>query len=298
MQLIVLKYFIRRFCRIYVPFFIFCSLIKGVSLRFIGMYASYTSSWSSMITLQSTGFTHLWTIAPEIKYYFFIPAFVVASVKLNTRFRMAWLIANITLCLSIECFNLFRQTRDDFKLPKGHVFTTRFTVFYLGSILALAYDYLEKWDVFFNKFKLTLGMISCVVFVKTLKYGSISYNRDLNEYTHLFKSGVHMTLIYLLMLTGDENFFTNIFKNSFLKRAGKYSFGIYLWHPMCLIEVSRYMGRYFAYKSELLLVAFGVSFLAGALFFYLIEKPLMKLANSLCLKLAESSYFSQTLSDV
>ena len=287
-QLIILKYFIRRFFRIYLPFFFVCTLIKGVSLRFIGMYASNTNSWLSMISLQSTGFTHLWTIAPEIKYYFFIPLFVLITVKVFNKYRLAWLILTILSCFCIEYFNLFMQITKDFELPEGHVFTTRFTVFFLGSILALIYDDIYKKErliQFLNRFKFIIGILSSLMYIKTLKYGSGSYNHHLNEYECFFKAGFHLAIIYLLMLIGDCNFFTNIFKNSFLKLAGKFSFGIYLFHPMCLVEVNRYFSGYFVYKSEKLVFAFFVSFLTGALFFYLIEQPLIKLAKKLCLKL-------------
>jgi peptidoglycan/LPS O-acetylase OafA/YrhL len=287
-QLIILKYFIRRFFRIYLPFLFVCTLIKGISLRFIGMYASNTNSWLSMISLQSTGFTHLWTIAPEIKYYFFIPLFVLITVKVFNKYRLAWHILTILSCFCIEYFNLFMQTTKDFELPEGHVFTTRFTVFFLGSILALIYDDIykkEKLIQFLNRFKFIIGILSSLMYIKILKYGSGSYNHHLNEYECFFKAGFHLFIIYLLMLIGDCNFFTNIFKNSFLKLAGKFSFGIYLFHPMCLIEVNRYFSGYFVYKSEKLVFAFFVSFLTGALFFYLIEQPLIKLAKKLCLKL-------------
>lgn len=46
---ILMKYFIRRVFRIYIPFVIICSLIKFVSLRFIGMYSKAASTWINMV---------------------------------------------------------------------------------------------------------------------------------------------------------------------------------------------------------------------------------------------------------
>ncbi len=274
-----------------------CSLIKGVSSRFIGMYAKYTKSWLSMVTLQSTGFTHLWTIAPEIKYYFFIPIFAIATVQFK-KYKLIWLISTIVSCILIEYFNLFMQTAKDFELPLGYVLSTRFSVFYLGSILALIYDNIyqrKKLMDFLNRSKLVSGVIALVLFVKILKYGSISYNPKLNEYEHFFKSGLHLAAIYLFMLIGEYNFFTDIFRNSFLKMLGKFSFGIYLLHPMCLIEVAKYLGPYLKYRHELLIYALVVSVFTGALFYYLIERPLIIFANNLCQKLTESKYFNKSL---
>jgi len=42
------------------------------------------------------------------------------------------------------------------------------------------------------------------------------------------------------MLIGDPNFLTNIFNFKFLKYIGRFSFGIYLLHLMCLEYVKEY----------------------------------------------------------
>jgi peptidoglycan/LPS O-acetylase OafA/YrhL len=60
--LIIIKYFIRRFFRIYIPFVIFAALIKGVpSIRFAGRNHSYFGSFFNLISLKSIN-SYLWTI--------------------------------------------------------------------------------------------------------------------------------------------------------------------------------------------------------------------------------------------
>jgi len=60
--LIIIKYFIRRFFRIYIPFVIFAALIKGVpSISFAGRNHSYFGSFFNLISLKSIN-SYLWTI--------------------------------------------------------------------------------------------------------------------------------------------------------------------------------------------------------------------------------------------
>jgi len=53
--MIIIKYFIRRFFRIYIPFVILSALIKGIlSIRFAGIYHSYNfGSWLSLVKMDS-----------------------------------------------------------------------------------------------------------------------------------------------------------------------------------------------------------------------------------------------------
>ena len=61
--LIIVKYFVRRFFRIYIPFVILATLIKSIpSIRFVGIYhSSYFGTFFDLITLKPTK-SHLWTI--------------------------------------------------------------------------------------------------------------------------------------------------------------------------------------------------------------------------------------------
>ena len=192
----ICKYFIRRFFRIYIPFVIVCSLIKFISLRFIGMYANSTKSWFSMISLQSTGFTPLWTIAPEIKYYFFIPIFTLLTYKMR-KIKYIWIVSIILSCFLIQKYNLFNLNPKDFHLPLGYHFTTRFSVFYLGSVLAIIYHEAKDKTIFqFNIYvKFILGIINLMVFIKALKYGSSYYNKSLTENGSFFNASFYMAII-------------------------------------------------------------------------------------------------------
>ena len=96
--LIVLCYFIRRFFRIYVVYVLFACLVIYGPKFFAGYSYGHFTPISQIIILGFPGITHLWTIPPEIKYYFFIPM-ICACFYIMKRFStlffglcLAWII--------------------------------------------------------------------------------------------------------------------------------------------------------------------------------------------------------------
>ena len=61
---------------------------------------------------------------------------------------------------------------------------------------------------------------------------------------------------------------------------------------MCLLEVNNQLNKYYQSNVEIFVYALAASFLAGAVFFHLIENPLMKFANYSCKILSNLTYFS------
>ena len=80
-SLVILKYFIRRFFRIYVPFVFFTTIVCFVWPQMGGHAYFQYPSWWNLVTLQKSGQNFLWTIAPEVKYYFFQPVFTLFMYK-------------------------------------------------------------------------------------------------------------------------------------------------------------------------------------------------------------------------
>ena len=87
--LIVIKYFIRRLFRIYVPYAVFCIYVK-YNFTYSTYFGLKYDSLKSLLTLKSVGPNHLWTIPPEVKYYLFIPIFVFITCKVQ-RFFILWI---------------------------------------------------------------------------------------------------------------------------------------------------------------------------------------------------------------
>lgn len=306
--LIVIQYAVRRFFRIYVVYFLFC-LAVHYGPYYIGgyfhyYYGSFYAPFLSMVTLQSSGYNHLWTIAPEIKYYFIIPFISWSIIKSGKYWKLIWVSTFVFMILNETYLNVFRLTANDFILENAYYFTPRLAIFYAGSLVAIAYFKLEKSQHMESirtnlKIQSSINIVLLFMFV----YGMRSFsefwqtNNNTNEKSLLesfnsadyLNKGFYWALFVFLMLIGSPNLMTNFFTNSkFLKICGKFSFGIYLLHPMCMTIQKDYIVTKSVIEQIIICVFFTV--LVGYLFFIFIENQLMLLANRLC-KLIESLKF-------
>jgi peptidoglycan/LPS O-acetylase OafA/YrhL len=92
------------------------------------------------------------------------------------------------------------------------------------------------------------------------------------------------------MLLGAPNVSTNIFeKSNLMITCGKYSFGFYLFHPMVMLLVKKYIKT--KIHLEMIALDFIFSLTAGFLFHFLFEDRLIQFANRLCKRLASTDYF-------
>ena len=91
--LIIAKYFIRRFFRVYAVFFIFSFANQYILENLKCPNRAKFNSVYDLVTLGNTGSNHLWTIPIEIKYYFLIDIKSVAKIMmmmLNIYFNMSY----------------------------------------------------------------------------------------------------------------------------------------------------------------------------------------------------------------
>ena len=149
--LTIVKFFIRRLFRVYIPFVAYAAVVKFYEPKVgqiqppVFKYANF----SSIITLDTVGSNHLWTITPEIKYYFFGPFFALFMSKTKRLFWVFFALFAIAT-LYVDKHNYFNVSREDMKEKFAHVFKTRFTVFFKASLMALIYFKVEN-NEFFTK---------------------------------------------------------------------------------------------------------------------------------------------------
>lgn len=122
---------------------------------------------------------------------------------------------------------------------------------------------------------------------------SSSYNPILKDFkitNYLeFKINLWWTCVLFIMLIGSPNFFNNLFELKILRSIGKFSFGIYLYHPMCIDLIKEIVLIKFSY--EYYFYATGLSYCVGFVFFYCIENIMINQANYLCKLLSSIDYF-------
>ena len=234
-----IKYFKRRFYRIYVPYVFICILIKYFFFYIAGSILNwYEISFFQWISLNPTELTHLWTIPPEIKYYFFIPVLVLITHKLpkNVAIRMIWIIILVVLVSIIEIFDLFSNKVEGGYYPYAiwPSFLTRFTTFYLGSILAFIMHLIHDMKIYKNNkdkkyFGFTFGTISLLLYLIGMILCSPVYTPKLYD-KYLFFVSVYWAIFLFFFILGGGNYFTDFFKSKLFYFGGKFSFGIYMYH--------------------------------------------------------------------
>ena len=310
--LIFLKYFIRRFFRIYIPFAIFVTLCKFVFPTLSGAYSLSKTSWSEFLTLNYGIMTHLWTIPPEIKYYFFIPFFALLTHLLNknTITKILWIIVLAVALSIIEIFNLFDNKLneyDRFPLYASCFFLTRFTTFLLGSYLAVIVSFIFDLEIYknyetFEYFRMLFGSISMIFYV-TGMYLFSGYHAQKDSPISLtdrfyFIYSVFWASFLFFFIIGGKNYFTNLFLFKLFTFGGKISFGFYLYHMGVIYFVVENFGKNVRYQFEKVFYSFIGTFAIGFLHYHFVEKNLMKLANFLCIHLEDLDFFKRKLHDM
>ena len=225
-------------------------------------------------------FLKLWTVAAEIKYYFIIPLISGLTVRLGNYWRVAWILSAVFMIANEFYFNLFKLTATDFKLENAYQLMPRFSIFFSGSLVAILFNKIEKsklLDNLRNKWFIQNGVSVAIglLFVFGVRTFSEFWQKDYDPTSleafsikSYINSGIYWAITMFLMLIGAPNFVTNVFSTSkFLKYCGKFSFGMYLLHPMCMTIIRENINMKSFIEFILLVVAF--SFLVG----YLCKSP-------------------------
>jgi len=128
-------------------------------------------------------------------------------------------------------------------------------------------------------------------------YHTSVYDTQIN-YSVLSKAGFRWAIVlFLLLISSSQNRLKHFLENSsFLASCGKYSFGIYLLH-LAFIFFATYceslkMLRKLS-EPELEFVFIGVCFFFGRLWYQLLERRMIDLANRICKSLEPSLILGQ-----
>ena len=279
---IIVKYLIRRFFRIYIPYVIYCTFVS-MNLTISTKYGYKYESWYNLVKLNKIGSNHLWTILPECKYYLFIPIFTIITFKLK-KFNFIWILLVLIMMFLVEIFNILGLKCIDIPFPKGQNLFYVFQIFLNGSLLSLIYYKLQNNSSefsFVKKVNHLLSYFTFIIFLYGLKLSSTFFIRN-KPFCHL-KYSIYWSLFILHILFTESSHFKDLINFQLLKKFGKYSFGIYLFHYEGFRVVNFFKINNFINKSniEIIIVELFVSYFYGMIFFYLIENPSINIGNNL-----------------
>lgn len=289
--LFTLKYFIRRFFRIYLYYILFYAASKHGPF-WIGGFSNYEVSLSEIMMLGNSGQNHLWSIPAEIKYYAFIPIYCLI-ICIFGRYSPFISIFSIIWTIYDQNYNFFSITTTDTSIQtkNTHHLKSHFAVFFLGSQVALAYYLIESSEFFQTILKLNLIKIS--INLISLAIGLFGLKRNLYVFYDSFafksKATLYWSTCLLLTLINQPNIISNFFgQSSFLKNFGRQSYSLYLWHAS-VINIVKKIGTTYQFENLILCVFF--SYYVSYILYCIIEKPLIRIGNYFCSKLDSFKFF-------
>lgn len=179
----ILHYFIRRFFRIYVVYILFACLVIYGPRFFAGYsYGHYTHIFQIM-ALGFPGTTHLWTIPPEIKYYFLIPV-ICASFYSMRRLAPLFFAACLAWNAYDQLYNAFSLKSDDVVNWSQHPHDLKghFAVFFIGSTFAMGFFLTERSEKLMSFVKRDwVQLILKIASLAVGLYGWVFHTETLNK---------------------------------------------------------------------------------------------------------------------
>jgi peptidoglycan/LPS O-acetylase OafA/YrhL len=293
--IITLKYFIRRFCRIYLFYILFYTAAKYGPVWIGGTTSNghittfYKAPLFHIATLGNTGVNHLWTIPSELKYYFVIPLFSFLATRLRPRYATVFLGTCLLWSILDVNVNFFKLTEKD-SMPQNqntHELRSHFAVFFQGSQVALSYFLIEKNAFLMNSCKFRL--VNVLLDVSSLVCALVGLRCNMfvwyDDFSFKTRATFYWSIALLLTLLAHPNsFISMLFAHSrYLRRIGKYSFSFYVLH-FGTIYVVRNTIR-FATQFEHIVVCVVFTYLVSLVSFYASEDGLIWLAKFLCAKI-------------
>lgn len=218
-------------------------------------------------------YAHLWTIPVEFKFYFILPLLAGVLIFLRRKFGVgAVLIASALSIFSHQVLAPYWNT------PTNGVTTYWYLPSFLfGCIAAVLFDTTRKWVT--PASSAVVGLMCVVlIFMMTGWARNTFFGMPLDGWLQnkfIFLSAI--LTVFLLAFIEPKGVGASIFESPVFKKAGEWSFSIYLIHWLIVVKLSD------LYPGSLLwmLVAIVASIFAGAALYMLVEKPIERFRHSI-----------------
>jgi peptidoglycan/LPS O-acetylase OafA/YrhL len=274
----LLDYFVRRFLRVY-PLFAATTLVvwklpdAEKQRYFVFHHPEQFNVLKTLVFAFDSRYHVFWTLPLEIMYYFLIPVFVLAALRL----QKFWVLPMVLL-VGIVAYAGCTWVRDNHQPLRPHLPT-----FLCGSIAAIVYAKINqlmnarRW-VFQWKSRLllrTIEILCLAVLLSTLVDGLLFSWVFPHAMPQRFVAGNLAAIIVCeLLLPGAVS---SVLEWSLLRYAGKISYSMYLLHSFVVyspwVERQTYYDRYIA--------IWALTFLLSTVSYHAIEFPCQRLAGLL-----------------
>lgn len=271
------NFYIRRSLRIFPLYFLFLGIwyfvlpliyqLPIVDFKLQWYYWVYMQDFAMTFNWPSSGPGHFWSLAVEEHFYLFWPLLIY---YLDKRGIVVASILVIVISLLVRVL-----------LVKNH-----YEVFYLtfsrmdelavGALLAILEVNKKLTSENSNKFIL-LFVVVMVPTIALWVLNNSSGNQTLQVFKFILLSVGYFSLIGYIITVRHNSLIKKIFSGTALRFTGKVSYGLYVYHPVCFVLFSKFVG-----SQSLALNFFGsflFAYVVATLSYYLFEQHFLKLKN-------------------
>lgn len=277
-----LRYCERRILRIW-PLYIFILIFSFLTVFALNSTLGIDNGWPYTIHLHDLwmhltlreGFSVLWSIPVEFKYYLILPFIAILN---------SLILKNNTILTTITTVILILVTTKTWpsELSETNSIELKYylSIFFIGQYAAVIHSNLttalgasHKYEWLFE----TTGFICLlIIFASTPSLYNIIFNENIST-NHFHKEFIfHGTIwgVFILCVLHGKGYMAKIFTISILRYLGLISFSLYLWHGG-MIKIGLYTNMEDnSLTSWILIIA---SIFIASLSYKLIEKPFMSI---------------------
>lgn len=256
------KFYIRRSLRIF-PLYYLALAIYVIIIPYIatGKAIPFAQSWSFWVYLQNIGFTfkwpitgpnHFWSLAVEEHFYLIWP-FIVYFLSEKWLLRAIGFIVVSSILIRVIMLNL----------GYGGIFyftLTTMDCLAVGGLVAL--NERHKWV---NVRQILYLTVSTLIF---LMLNWMIFKGEGNSLIQILKLPFIATFYMCVIgvLVSSVSYLNKFFKLPFLTYTGKISYGLYIFHPLCIAAVAKYFnGQPFIVVLSIIM---AFSYLIASLSYY------------------------------
>jgi peptidoglycan/LPS O-acetylase OafA/YrhL len=249
----VLQFWLRRFLRILIPF--------------------------AIITIAGSFFDHpektvTWSLFCELIYYALYPLLLKINISWKTKFIISWLIAAVIIGIgsSHDILALIKQSNSSYhgyywQLGNYVTWIIGLPCWLLGVLIAENIDQLKTLTLTkVIMYRLLIFFISCFCCIAKFHL-HFSYILSMNLFALLLYKWIETEIIY----------YKNNPPNFTLEKLGKFSYSLYLCHPLTLVLLKRVM----ILNSLTYPVFILLTVLTAYIFYLLIERPSHQLSRNI-----------------
>jgi peptidoglycan/LPS O-acetylase OafA/YrhL len=252
--------------------------IFAVAVLYIRWLIGENWEWATTNLTFAGGWTHLWSVAEEVRFYLLFPFVVALLALLPSRLpRIAALVAMILIAWRFQHFVLI-------DMMTGTLVEFDFWFFLAGALACLLYDPLRKLSG--SSASIIFGFASLVIVACMFAssdaalaklwrplFPHLPNNLALNGWI-LPEPWCGLFIVLLVGVTAFPGTLINRLMQSWpMRHLGLLSYSLYLFHVPVMMSLERYELR----TESLFLVTFAITYVVACVTYLAIEKPFLML---------------------